>query len=401
MVFAVSNGAGPVPSVMGDQPVMKVPFNLATRLGSEDRFVIDAIHSGRLSGDGAYSRRCEGYAEGYLGSGNVLLTSSGTHALEMAAMLLDLSPGDEVIMPSFTFTSTATAFVLRGARPVFVDVRPDTMNIDETCIEAAITPRTRAIVVVHYGGVACQMDRVMELATAHGLAVIEDAAHALGGLWRDRPLGTIGDISAFSFHETKNLSSGGEGGMIWIRDPALFARAQVMREKGTNRGAFRAGKVAKYEWMDIGSSFLMSDVSAAYLWPQMSAIDLITRQRRSICDTYGTAFADIIASGRITVQETPAGTYAPGHMFYMKLRDEADRDAFAAAARAKGVLAVSHYVPLHSAPAGRRFGRFVGQDAVTTRDSRRLVRLPVFYNMTRAQRDLVIGTALTFFADTP
>jgi dTDP-4-amino-4,6-dideoxygalactose transaminase len=380
-------------------PMITVPFNRATILGTEESFVIEAIRSGRLSGDGAYGRKCEERAREHLGCGNVLLTSSGTHALEMAAILLDLSPGDEVIMPSFTFTSTATAFVLRGARPVFVDVRHDTMNIDEMCIEAAITPRTRAIVVVHYGGVACQMDRVRELASAHGLAVIEDAAHAVGGSWMDRPLGTLGDIGAFSFHETKNLTSGGEGGMIWLRDPELFARAQVIREKGTNRSAFRAGKVNKYEWMDIGSSYLMAELNAAYLWPQLAAINQITLTRRSICDAYRAAFADIIASGRVTVQETPQGTCAPGHLFYLKLRDEGDRDAFIDAARDRGVLAVSHYVPLHTAPAGRKLGRFVGRDVVTTHDSRCLVRLPVFYNMTKAQRDLVIDAALAFFAN--
>lgn len=381
--------------------MMAVPFNLATRLGSEESFVMDAIRSGRLAGDGAYSRRCEDRASEHLGFGNVLVTSSGTHALEIAAMLLDLSPGDEVIMPSFTFPSTATAFVLRGARPVFVDVRPDTMNIDERCIEPAITARTRAIVVVHYGGVACQMDAVMDLASAHGLAVIEDAAHAVGGRWMERPLGTIGDMAAFSFHETKNLTSGGEGGMIWVRDPELFARAQVIREKGTNRSAFRAGKVSKYEWMDIGSSYLMAEVNAAYLWPQLAEIDQITLKRRSICDAYRAAFADLIDSGRIAVQEMPAGTYAPGHIFYLKLRDESDRDAFIAAARDRGVLAVSHYVPLHTAPAGRQFGQFVGQDVVTTRDSSRLVRLPVFYNMSTEQYGLVIDAVSAFFAASP
>lgn len=374
---------------------------MATCLGSEEGFVLDAIRSQRLAGDGAYGRKCEDAARAHLGSGHVLLTSSGTHALELAAMLLDLVPGDEVILPSFTFTSTATAFVLRGARPVFVDVRPDTMNIDERRIEAAITPRTRAIVVVHYGGVVCQMDVVRDLAFAHGLAVIEDAAHSLGGRWLDRPLGTLGDLAAFSFHETKNLTSGGEGGMLWLRDPRLFARAQVLREKGTNRSAFRAGKVARYQWMDIGSSDLMAELNAAYLWPQLGAIEQITRKRQSICGAYAAAFADLVASGRVAVQEAPAGADAPGHIFYLKLRHEAERDAFIAAARDQGVLAVSHYVPLHSAPAGRRFGRFVGPDAVTTRDSARLVRLPVFYNMTTAQQDHVIDTALAFLAANP
>jgi dTDP-4-amino-4,6-dideoxygalactose transaminase len=245
------------------------------------------------------------------------------------------------------------------------------------------------------------MDVLTEMASAHGLAVIEDAAHAVGGDWDQRPLGTIGDIAAFSFHETKNLTSGGEGGMIWVRDPELIARAEVIREKGTNRSAFRVGKVNKYHWVDIGSSYLMSEINAAYLWPQLAAIDEITLKRRSICDAYSVAFADVIASGRVTVQEAPARTRAPGHIFYMKLRDEVDRDAFIAAMRARGVLAVSHYVPLHTAPAGRKFGRFVGQDVVTTRDSSRLVRLPVYYNMSAEQRDTVIDAALAFFATNP
>lgn len=381
--------------------MITVPFNRATSLGSEESFVLDAIRSGRLSGDGAYGKKCENRARESLGSGNVLLTSSGTHALEIAAMLLDLMPGDEVIMPSFTFTSTATAFVLRGARPVFVDIRPDTMNIDERCVEAAITARTRAIVVVHYGGVAGQMDVLTELASAYGLAVIEDAAHAVGGRWKEHPLGTIGDMAAFSFHETKNLTSGGEGGMIWVRDAELFFRAEVIREKGTNRSAFRAGKVSKYHWMDIGSSYLMAEINAAYLWPQLAEIDEITLKRMSICEAYSAAFAGIIASGRITVQETPAGTHAPGHIFYMKVRDETERDAFIAAIRTRGVLVVSHYEPLHTAPAGRKFGRFVGQDVFTTHDSSRLVRLPVFYNMQRTQLDLVIDSVLAFFAANP
>lgn len=381
--------------------MITVPFNKPTSLGSEENFVIDAIRSGRLAGDGAYGQKCEDRAREHLGYGDVLLTSSGTHALEVAAVLLNLLPGDEVIMPSFTFTSTATSFVLHGARPVFVDVRPDTMNIDERRVEAAITARTRAIVVVHYGGVACQMDILTEIASAHGLAVIEDAAHAVGGRWNERPLGTIGDIAAFSFHETKNLTSGGEGGMIWVRDPELVARAEVIREKGTNRSAFRAGKVNKYHWVDIGSSYLMSELNAAYLWPQLAAIDKITLKRRSICEAYAAVFTDAVASGRVTVQEAPAGARTPGHIFYMKLRDEADRDAFMTAMRARGVFAVSHYVPLHTAPAGRKFGRFVGQDVVTTRDSSRLVRLPVFYNMSAAQRDAVIDAALAFFATNP
>lgn len=378
--------------------MITVPFNRATNLGSEESFVVDAIRSGRLSGDGTFGKKCEDRARERFGLGDVLLTSSGTHALEIAAILLDLLPGDEVIMPSFAFPSTATAFVLRGARPVFVDVRADTMNIDERRVEAAITARTRAIVVVHYGGVACQMDVLTDIAAAHGLAVIEDAAHAIGGRWMDRPLGTIGDLAAFSFHETKNLTSGGEGGMIWMRNPDLFSRAQIVREKGTNRTAFRAGEVSKYEWIDIGSSYVMAEINAAYLWPQLDAVDAITLQRRAICEAYAAAFADIIASGRVAVQEAPAGTHAPGHMFYMKMRTEADRDAFIAAMRTRGVLAVSHYVPLHTVIAGRKFGRFVGPDAVTTRDSCCLVRLPVFYNMSGAQLDFVIGAALAFFS---
>jgi dTDP-4-amino-4,6-dideoxygalactose transaminase len=375
-----------------------VPFNRATCVGTEDRYVSDVIASGRLAGDGLYGRRCEDWFARYFSVGRAFLTSSGTHALEMAAMLLDLGPGDEVIMPSFTFPSTATAFALRGACPVFIDVRPDTMNIDETCIEAAITPRTRAIVVMHYGGTPCNMDSIMALAHAFDLRVIEDAAHSIGGYWQKKPLGTIGDLAAFSFHETKNVTSGGEGGLIWIRDPNLAERAKVIREKGTNRDAFRAGTIDKYEWCDIGSSYVMADMNAAYLLAQLEAFEIITATRGALSKLYRDAFDDHVASGRIEVQHEPEGSITPGHLFYIKLRDEKDRSRFMAHMSKHNVSAAFHYSPLHTAPAGLRYGRFKGEDKFTTKDSARLVRLPLFSNISMAQCEYVIEIARQYLA---
>ncbi|MDG1280843.1 MAG: dTDP-4-amino-4,6-dideoxygalactose transaminase [Pseudorhodobacter sp.] len=384
-----------------DRTVATVPFNVAPVVGTEANCIEDALRSGRLSGDGSYGKRCEERLLGSIGGCGALLTSSGTHALEIAALLLRLQPGDEIIMPSFTFVTTANAFVLRGAVPVFVDIRSDTMNIDESLIEAAITPRTRAIVVVHYAGVACEMSRILEIAKCHRLTVIEDAAHAIGASWMEKPLGSIGDIGAFSFHDTKNLTSGGEGGMISLQDPDGLDLAKILREKGTNRSAFREGRVDKYEWIDVGSSYLMNEISAAYLYAQLQWVDDITSERRSICSTYRKAFAELAALNRIELQQEPPEARSPGHLFYLKMRDEADRRSFISFMRDRGVTVVFHYVPLHATPAGRKYGRFVGRDVVTTRDSLRLVRLPVFYKMTAAQQAAVIDAALAYFGENP
>ena len=376
----------------------RLPFNRPPVAGGELAAVRAALASDRLSGDGPFGRRCEAWFAARLGAARTYLTPSCTHSLEMAAMLLDLTPGDEVIMPSYTFVSTANAFVLHGARIVFVDVRPETMNLDERLVEAAITPRTRAIVPVHYGGVGCEMDAILDIARAHDLMVIEDAAQAVGATWKGRPLGAFGEIGAFSFHETKNLTSGGEGGLTILRDDRLAARAEVIREKGTDRSRFFRGEVDKYSWVGPGSSLLLNEISAACLWAQIEASDAILSARRAIVARYRRGLGDLAAAGRVAFQEAPDHAQANGHLFYIKLADLAERTAMIAHLKAAGIQAAFHYVPLHSSEAGRRFGRFAGEDRYTTRDSERLLRLPVFHGLTRADQDRVITSVQDFFA---
>jgi dTDP-4-amino-4,6-dideoxygalactose transaminase len=375
-----------------------IPFNAPPIVGSEVEYMQSAMASGKLCGDGGFTRRCQQWMEQHFGSKKVLLTPSCTASLEMAALLIDLQPGDEVIMPSYTFVSTANAFVLRGATIVFVDVRPDTMNIDETLIEAAITPKTRAIVPVHYAGVACEMDTIMALAAKHQLYVIEDAAQGVMSQYKGRALGTIGHIGCFSFHETKNYTAGGEGGATLINEAKLVERAEIIREKGTNRSQFFRGQVDKYTWRDIGSSYLMADLQAAYLWAQLEAAERINQQRLRLWQRYYDALQPLAAAGRIELPLVPKNCRHNAHMFYIKLRDHDDRQALINWMKEAEILTVFHYIPLHSSPAGERFGRFHGDDAYTTRESERLLRLPLFYNLSDNNQRTVISSLLSFFA---
>jgi len=375
-----------------------IPFNAPPVVGTELDYMQSAMGSGKLCGDGGFTRRCQQWMENKFGSKKVLLTPSCTASLEMAAILINLQPGDEVIMPSYTFVSTANAFVLRGATIVFVDIRPDTMNIDETLIEAAITPKTRAIVPVHYAGVACEMDVIMALAEKHHLFVIEDAAQGVMSSWKGRALGTIGHIGCFSFHETKNYTAGGEGGATLINDPSLVERAEIVREKGTNRSQFFRGQVDKYTWRDIGSSYLMADLQAAYLWAQLEAASRINDQRLRLWQNYYTALQPVAASGRISLPVIPANCQHNAHMFYLKLRDNDDRTALIEWLKEAEILAVFHYIPLHSSPAGKRFGRFEGEDRFTQSESERLLRLPLFYNLSDNNQQTVISSLLSYFS---
>jgi dTDP-4-amino-4,6-dideoxygalactose transaminase len=370
-----------------------IPFNAPPVSGNELAYISASLLGGKLSGDAAYGRKCEAWFSANLKAPKTLLTPSCTHSLEMAALLLDIAPGDEVIMPSYTFVSTANAFALRGATIVFVDIRPDTMNIDETLVEAAITPKTRAIVVVHYAGVGCEMDVIGAIAKQHGIAVIEDAAQGICSSFQGRPLGTFGAVSAFSFHETKNITSGGEGGLTVINDPSLIERSEIIREKGTNRSRFFRGQVDKYSWVDIGSSYLMNEISAAYLWAQLEALDTIQTRRMKIWESYHAAFAPFAAAGRIELPHIPQHVQHNAHMFYIKCRDEADQAAFMSTMKDHGVTCVSHYVPLHSSIAGRKIGRLNGEDRYTTHESSRLVRLPLFFGLTDEDLEKVTSVA--------
>jgi len=375
-----------------------IPFNAPPVVGSKLEYMQSAMASGKLCGDGGFTRRCQQWMEQRFGSKKVLLTPSCTASLEMAALLIDLQPGDEVIMPSYTFVSTANAFVLRGATIVFVDIRPDTLNIDESKIEAAITEKTRAIVPVHYAGVACEMDTIMALAAKHQLWVIEDAAQGVMSRYKGRALGTIGHIGCFSFHETKNYTAGGEGGATLINDAALVERAEIIREKGTNRSQFFRGQVDKYTWRDIGSSYLMADLQAAYLWAQLEAADRINQQRLRLWQRYYDALQPLAAQGRIQLPSLPVDCEHNAHMFYIKLRDSDDRQALISWMKEAEILTVFHYIPLHSSPAGQRFGRFHGEERFTTAESERLLRLPLFYNLTDNNQNTVISSLLSFFA---
>ena len=374
-----------------------ISFNVPPFIGTELTYVKEAIDAHKICGDGQFTKKCHAFLEERFGAQKALLTTSGTTALEMATLLCGLKKGDEVLVPSFTFSSTATAIVLTGATPVFVDIRPDTMNIDETKLEAAITDRTRAIMAVHYAGVACEMDTIMDIAARHGLKVIEDAAQGVMSTYKGRALGTIGDFGCYSFHETKNYSMG-EGGALIIRDPENNDAAEILREKGTNRARFFRGQVDKYTWVDYGSSYLPSDMIAAYLWAQLQEADRINDNRLAIWNKYSQAFAPLAEAGRVEVPTIPEGCVHNAHMYYLKLRDLEDRTAFIQYLKDNSIVAVFHYIPLHSAPAGLKFGRFHGEDVYTTRESDRLVRLPLYYGLTEADQQHVIDTALAYFA---
>lgn len=367
-----------------------IPFNKPPYTGNEDQYVLAAMHSNKISGDGEYSKRCHAWFEKRLGCKKALLTPSCTHALEMAAILIDIQPGDEVIMSSYTFVSTANAFVLRGAKVVFVDIRPDTMNIDEKLIESAITPRTKAIVPVHYAGVACDMDAIMEIAHRHKLFVIEDAAQGMMATYKGRALGTIGHMAAYSFHETKNCTSGGEGGLLIINDEQFIFRAEVIREKGTNRSQFFRGMVDKYSWVDVGSSYLPSDIQAAYLWGQLEQVEKINNNRLKSWTAYYEALLPLAELGKIELPLVAEGCIHNSHMFYIKFRDIEQRTSVLEHLKSQGVNAVFHYIPLHSASVGPKFGRFHGLDKYTTKESERLIRLPLWYGMTEVETEAVI-----------
>jgi dTDP-4-amino-4,6-dideoxygalactose transaminase len=357
-----------------------IPFNKPFMTGRELWYIAQAHTNGHLSGDGQFTKRCHGWIERSTGTRRALLTHSCTAALEMAALLAELEPGDEVIMPSYTFVSTANAFVMRGAVPVFVDIRPDTLNIDETRIEAAITPRTKLILPVHYAGVACEMDTIMDIAGRHGLLVVEDAAQGIMSTYKGRALGTIGHLGAYSFHETKNIIAG-EGGALLVNDPALAERAEIIREKGTNRGQFFRGQVDKYTWVDIGSSYLPGEVIAAFLWAQMEEADSITRRRLALWDAYHAALAPLEAAGQLRRPLVPDDCAHNAHMYYIVLDSLEQRGAVIDSMKAQGVNTVFHYVPLHSAPAGRKFGRAHGDLRHTDQLSERLLRLPLWVGL--------------------
>lgn len=373
-----------------------INFNVPPYVGTELEYVKQAVQAHKICGDGAFTKKCNEWMENRFHAQKVLLTTSGTTALDMAALLCDLRQGDEVILPSFTFSSTATAFVLAGAKLVFVDIRPDTMNIDETKIEAAITDRTRVIVPVHYAGVACEMDTIMDIAKRYGLKVVEDAAQGVMSTYKGRALGTIGDFGCYSFHETKNYSMG-EGGALVINNPAYNERAEILREKGTNRSKFYRGQVDKYTWVDFGDSYLPSEMNAAYLWGQLEKADEINNDRLATWNAYYEAFRPLADAGKVVLPTVPEDCVHNGHMFYLKCKNLEERTKFINFLRDSGIQTVFHYVPLHSAPAGLKFGRFDGRDECTTADSERLVRLPMYYGLSSAEREQIISAVKEFY----
>lgn len=372
-----------------------IPFNKPLQIGAELKYIAQALANNKLCGDGEFTRRCSAWLEARTGMEKALLTTSCTHALEMAAMLCGLAPGDEVIMPSFTFVSTADAFVRLGAKIVFVDIRPDTMNLDESLIEQAITPRTRAIVPVHYAGVACEMNTICEIAEQYRLLVVEDAAQGMLCTYQGRALGAVGDFGCYSFHETKNYTMG-EGGALLLNNKKYVEQAEIIREKGTNRSQFLHGLVDKYTWIDYGSSYLPSDLNAAYLCAQLEQADEINVFRLAVWQNYYNGLKCL--AGRIDLPAVPAGCEHNGHMFYIKVRDLEERTALIAHLKAQGISAAFHYVPLHTSPAGLKFGRFAGEDRYTTKESERLLRLPMYYGMTEEETDAVIQAVKSFFS---
>lgn len=374
-----------------------IPFNKPPFTGNEEKYILESIKSSKISGDGDFTKKCHKWFEEKLDCKKALLTTSCTHALEMAAILLDIQEGDEVIMPSYTFVSTANAFVLRGAKIVFVDIRPDTMNIDETKIEQAITDKTRVIVPVHYAGVGCEMDTIMDIATRYNLFVVEDAAQGMMSSYKGKPLGTIGHLGAFSFHETKNYTSAGEGGLLIINDEQFLNRAEIIREKGTNRSQFFRGMVDKYSWVDIGSSYLMNDVSAAYLWGNLERANEINQHRLNIWNSYYENLKILEEQGVLSLPTIPNDCIHNAHMFYIKVENLDTRTEILENLKQSEINAVFHYVPLHSAPAGLKFGRLDGIDEFTTKESNRLVRLPMYYGLDKEKIKIVCGVINEYF----
>lgn len=376
---------------------MNIGFNKPSFTGNEKQYILESINSNHISGNGLFTKKCESWFEADLGCEKVLLTPSCTHALEMVAILLDIREGDEVIMPSFTFVSTANAFVLRGAKIVFIDIRPDTMNIDEKKIEEAITSKTKVIIPVHYAGVACEMDTIMQIANRHNIFVVEDAAQSIKSMYKGKALGTIGHFGTFSFHETKNITSAGEGGLLIINDKSFVQRAEIIREKGTNRSLFTRGFVDKYSWVDIGSSYLLNDVSAAYLWGQLEKLDEIQINRVNTWKLYNKGLKELHSSEHIILPMVPKEATNNAHMLYIKVKDSKIRNLLLSYLSKHNISAVFHYVALHSSVAGKKFGRFIGEDVYTTKESERLIRLPLYYGLESKDVNTIIDRIKVFF----
>lgn len=374
-----------------------ITFNVPPCAEKAMDYIQECVKNQKICGDGAYTRKCNKWIEEKTGTAKCLLTTSCTHATELAALLADIQPGDEVIMPAYTFVSTADAFVLRGAVPVFVDIRPDTMNIDEKLIEAAITEKTKAIVPVHYAGVACEMDTIMDIAKRHNLFVIEDAAQGIMATYKGKALGAIGDFGCYSFHETKNYSMG-EGGALLIQNEKDIEDAEIIREKGTNRSKFYRGQIDKYTWVNYGSSYLPSDMNAAYLYAQLEIADEINNARRACWDRYYENLKPLAQAGKIELPYVPEECVHNAHMFYIKAKNIEERSALIEYLKEHGVHSVFHYIPLHTAPAGIKFGRFNGEDKYTTKESERLTRLPMFYGLTLEQVDYICEEVKNFYA---
>lgn len=373
-----------------------ISFNVPPYIGKETDYIAEAIKNRKICGDGEFTKKCNRWITEKTGTKGTLLTTSCTHALEMAAILADIKPGDEVIMPSYTFVSTADAFVLRGAKIVFTDIRPDTMNIDEKLIEAAITPKTKAIVPVHYAGVGCEMDTIMDIAHRYGLKVVEDTAQGIMSEYKGQALGTFGDFGCLSFHETKNYSMG-EGGALLINSDEMIEKAEIVREKGTDRSKFYRGQIDKYTWVDYGSSYLPSELNAAYLYAQLENADLINNSRLDCWNRYYKNLSELKAEGKIDLPFVPEYCKHNAHMFYIKAKDIEERSRLIAFLKEKGVGSVFHYIPLHSSPAGKKFGRFNGEDVYTTKESERLLRLPMWYGLTLENVDYVCECIKEFY----
>ena len=375
-----------------------INFNEPPYMEKSIDYIRKAVENKKICGDGEYTKKCNAWLEEHTGTKKALLTTSCTHATELAAILSEIKPGDEVIMPAYTFVSTADAFVLRGAKVVFVDIRPDTMNIDEKLIEHEITDKTRAIVPVHYAGVSCEMDTILAIAKKYNLLVIEDAAQGVMSSYKGKALGTMGDYGCYSFHETKNYSMG-EGGALLIRDEKNVENAEIVREKVTNRSKFFRGQIDKYTWVEAGSSYLPSELNAAYLYAQLEAADKINEKRLSIWNRYWAGLEKLSDEGKIIRPTIPEGCVHNAHMFYLKARDLEERTALISYLKEQGIQAVFHYIPLHTAPAGQRYGVFAGEDRYTTRESERLVRLPLYYNLSLEQADYVIDKVNAFYKE--
>jgi dTDP-4-amino-4,6-dideoxygalactose transaminase len=381
---------------MTERNLTMINFNVPPYTGKEIEYIEEAVRNQKICGDGPFTQKCSEWIEDRTGTSKCLLTTSCTHATELAALLADIKEGDEVIMPSYTFVSTADAFVLRGAKVVFVDVRPDTMNIDEALIEDAVTKRTKAIVPVHYAGVGCEMDTIMDIARRHNLMVVEDAAQGIMSTYKGKALGTFGEFGCFSFHETKNFSMG-EGGALLIRDQKYIEDAEIFREKGTDRSKYFRGQVDKYRWQNYGSSYLPSDMNAAYLYAQLQLADEITKTRMARWNEYLDQLSELADEGRIELPYIPEHCGHNAHMFYIKTKDMEERSRLIAFLKEKGIMAVFHYIPLHSAPAGKKFGRFHGEDRYTTKESERLLRLPMFYTLTADQTEYITEQVKAFY----